>query len=172
MAGGEGAGEVDDGELIDRSLSALAPGTGKQKDLGDGGGSAGDGVGGVGRGVEVEQFAEDGAGAGSGVGGKRQGMHLGSEGVVHVVGGDEGGLFGGRDFGGLGGGGGFAGEESLVGAVAQLPQADAHAKRGDEEHDEEDLLIAGNHGWLRLRAVGSVRHSSMAAASAAATRAW
>ena len=78
-------------------------GRGQEEDLGDGGCAAGNGVGGVGGGVEVEELAEDGAGAGAGIGGERQGVDLGNEGVVGIVGDDEGGLFGGGDFGGLGG---------------------------------------------------------------------
>ena len=80
-------------------------------------------MGGVGRGVEVEQFAKDGAGAGSGVGGQRQGVHLGDEGIVDVVGDDKGGLFGGSDLGSLGGRRGFAGEEPLMSALAQAARA-------------------------------------------------
>ena len=74
--------------------------------------------------------------------------------------------------GACGGCRGFAGEEPLVGAVAQLPEHNSHAEGGDEQHGEEDLLVARNHGWRASVRVGSERHSSTAAASEAATRAW
>ena len=38
--------------------------------------------------------------------------------------------------------------------VAQLPELEAHAKRGEQEHGEEDLLVARDHGWRDLRAAG------------------
>ena len=171
MAGSEGAGQVDDGKLS-AGVGRSGARNGHEEDLINGGCSAGDGVGRVGGSVEVEEFAEDGAGAGSWVGGKRQGVHLWDQGIVEVVGGNEGRLFGGGDFGGLGRGSALAGEQAFVGMVAQLPELNAHAEGSDEEQGKEDLLVARDHGWRASVRVGSERHSSTAAAMDAATRAW
>ena len=56
---------------------------------------------------------------GSGAG---AGTDLGHEGVVGVVGDEEGGLLGGGDLRGPGWGRSLTGEQALVGAVAQLPE--------------------------------------------------
>jgi hypothetical protein len=90
-------------------------------------------VGGVLGSVEVEQLAEDSAGASSRVRRKRQGVHLGNQGVIEIVGRDEGSLLGRGDFGSLCGSGRFAGEQPFVRAIAELPELKAHAKGSDEE---------------------------------------
>ncbi len=126
----------------------------------------------AGLGVEVEQTAEDDAGAGTGVGGQGQGLLLGEQRAVGVVGDEEGGLLVGRDDGGLGGCGVFSCEEALMGALPQMPENAAHDERGGEQYEEEDLLIAGDHGWRTPVRSGSERQARIAAARAAATRAW
>jgi hypothetical protein len=103
-------------------------------------------VGGIRSGVKVQQLAENDARAGTGVLRQREGLVLGEEGVVLVVGDQEGGLFSGGDLGGLGGGRVLAVEQALVGALAQMPQDHTHGHRSGEQHDEEDGLIAGDHG--------------------------
>ena len=106
-------------------------------------------MGGIGSGVEVQQLAQHDAGAGArGSAGRGREQGLGHERVVGVVGDQQGGLLGGGDLGGLGGRGVLAGEQALVGALAQLPQHRAHDEGGHEQDDEEDGLVAGNHGWL------------------------
>jgi hypothetical protein len=124
-------------------------------------------MGGFRSGVEVEELAEDDAGARAGVLGQREGLDLGEEGVVGVAGDQEGGLLGGSDLGGLRGGGVFAVEETLVGALAELPENHAHDHGGGEKEGEEDGLVTRDHGWR-----ASVFHSRRAAARASATRAW
>jgi hypothetical protein len=105
-------------------------------------------MGGVGGGVEVEELAEDEAGSGSGVLRQGQGFDLGEDGVVGVVGEDEGGLLGGGDLGGLGGCGVFSLEEALVGVFAQLPEDDGHdGGGGKQQGDEDGLMAGGDHGW-------------------------
>ena len=71
-----------------------------------------------------------------------------------VVGGDEGGLFGGSDFGGLGGCSGFAGQQALVGAVAKLPELEAHAEGDDEKDGTRGSFDSAGSRLLRLRAAG------------------
>ena len=58
------------------------------------------------------------------------------------------------------------------GRGAQLPQDDAHDDGGGEQNEEEDGLVAGNHGWRASVVEALVRHSRMAAARAWATRVW
>ncbi len=130
----------------ERVAGALDGGSGQKEDLGDGTGTAGDGVGGIGSGVEVEQFAEDGASARAGILRKGERLLLGQQRAVGIVGDEQGGLLRLRHDGGVGGGGVFAGQEALMGALAQLPEDGAHDRRGNEEKDEENGLIAGNHG--------------------------
>ena len=143
-------------------------GRGHEKDLGDGlEAAAGDRVGGVGRGVELKQLAEDEAGARAGVLGQGQRLGLGVQGVVGVIGDKEGGLLGGRHLGRLGGRGVVSQQHALVGAVKLAPQAQAHEDGRGDEDAEEDGLVAGDHGCRP-----SVLHSSMAAARASAMRAW
>ena len=112
---------------------------------------------GIGRSVKIEQFAENGARAGSGISGQRKRVDLRDEGVVEVVGGDKGGLFGGGDHRGSGWGDGLSGKQALVGAIAKLPELESHAERGNEEDDEQDLLIARTTA-ARSAAGASQRH--------------
>ncbi len=155
VAGGKGAGEVDDGQLRARA-GGFAAGHGHEEDLSDGSGAAGDRMGGVGGGVEVEQLAEDGAGAGAGVGGQRQGVHwvirelsvsLATTRVACSAGATSG---------------------AWVGAVVspassrwwarsrKLPEHHAHDEGSDKQDDEEECLVAGNHGGgLRAPGIGS-----------------
>ena len=160
MIGGEAGGEVDDGKL---GAGWVCPGLGwaglcgfcfaaggrwerKQEDLSDGRSAAGDGMGGVLGGVEVEEFADDDAGAGFGVLGQGEGLSLGEQGVVGVVGDDQSGLLGGGDFRRFGGGGVLADDEALVSALAEVPENAAHGDGGGEQNGEEDGLVAGDHG--------------------------
>lgn len=78
--------------------------------------------------------------------GRGQGLYFCEQGAVGVVGDEEGGLLVGCDDGSLGGCGVFSREEALMGTLAQVPEHAAHNERGGEEHEEEDFLVAGNHG--------------------------
>jgi len=73
-------------------------------------------------------------------------MDLRYEGVVEVVGYHERGLLCRSDNRRGSGSDCLPGEEALVGAIAKLPELEAHPERSDQENDEEDLLITGNHG--------------------------
>ena len=74
------------------------------------------------------------------------------QGVVGIVGGDQSGLFGGRNLGGLSGRRGLAGEEALVGALAQLPEHDAHGEGGDEAAGQRESSGSEGSRLAGLRA--------------------
>jgi hypothetical protein len=101
MARGEGAGEVDDGEFWAGSealVRSCLVRPRRQPEFDSRGAQAsgrpgrrkaappGIGMGGVGSGIEVEQLAKDGAGAGAGVLREGQGLDLGEQGTVRIVG--------------------------------------------------------------------------------------
>jgi len=166
MAGGKGAGEVDDCQLA--SL-VLRVGDRQQEDLGDGRRAAGHGVGGAGSGIQIEEPAQYGAGPRSRISRQGKSVNLGHQRIIHVVGGDESGLLGGGDDRCGSGRRRFSCEQSLVGPIAELPQLESHSQRSDEEDGEQNLLVARNHGWRASERLGSERHSRRAAARAVAT---
>src|ERR1035441_5179629 len=104
---------------------------------------------------------------GPGVAGQREGAYLGQKGVVGVVGDKKCGLLGRGHFRSRCGRSAFAGQQALVGSLAQLPEQAGHGDGGQQQEGKEDFMMAGNHGWRP-----SVRHSRSPAARASATRTW
>jgi hypothetical protein len=71
-------------------------------------------------------------------------MRLSDQGTVGIAGNQEDSFFGWGNLRGAGGCGDLAGDQALVGALAQMPQHHAHNYRGHEEYNEKNALVAGN----------------------------
>ena len=167
---GEGAAEIDDGELAGVGGVGLGGGgDGDEEDVVDGG-AAVERVGGAGEGVGGEEVVEQDAGADGGV--LREGELLlgGGDGGVGVVGEVEGDVFGAGGDGGGDGGVVVVGGEALVGLLAAVEEEGGHEEDGGGEGPEEDALVAGDH---RAAPAGVwVRQVVRAVAMASATRCW
>ena len=121
MAGGKGAGQVDNRKLGIGILRIFGTRGVQQEHLCHAGSAAGHGVGGVGGGIEVQQLAQQDARARAGVRRQRQRACLWEQGAVCIVGDQQGCLLCGRNLRRLGGRRRLAGQEALVGTLAEMP---------------------------------------------------
>src|SRR3569623_144477 len=137
MAGGKGAGQIDNGLLVARIFRTRRS---EQEHLIDRGRAAWELMCGLRRSEKVNEFAENSASAGAGVGGQWKRVHLRDKRIIEIVSNDKRRLLRRSDDWSGSRGAGLAREQALVGAVAKLPKLEPPPKGRDEKNGEEGRL--------------------------------